>query len=152
MYAGFMQDSTSENLDYCKNLIKTQDYARFLQCAFAPEAIPYYALDAELRHIHDHVSEEMIGHIRYAWWQESLVAIGEGKPRQHPVLLMLAASRISNDALIKLVESYREAWPELPKNPPELEVNNARWQKAGRVIAANKTKPRWWLVMKLLIV
>jgi phytoene/squalene synthetase len=152
MYAHSMQVSTSENLDYCKNLIKAQDYVRFLQCAFAPHAYSYYALMAELAHIHDHVSEEMIGHIRYAWWQESIVAIGEGKPRQHPVLLMLAESNIDNALLIQLVESYREAWPELPQNPPELAVDNPRWKEAARIIAAHGAKPKWWLLVKLMCV
>ncbi len=151
MYADSMQDSTSENLDYCKNLIKTQDYARFLQCGFYPAALPYYALDAELRHIHDHVREEMIGHIRYAWWQESVVAIGEGKAREHPVLRALAASGIENALLVQLVESYREAWPELPQHPPELPVEDARWHKAGRIIEAHGAKPRWWLLLRLLL-
>ena len=125
-------------LSYCKDMVRKYDYARYLQCAFAPTAYAYYALAAELAHIHDHVSEEMIGHIRYAWWQESIVAIGEGKPHQHPVLLMLAESGISNELLVKLVECYREAWPELPKNPPELEVADARWQKAGRIISKHR--------------
>lgn len=151
MYAGFMQDSTSENLNYCKNLIKTQAYARFLQCAFAPEAIPYYALDAELRHIHDHVKEEMIGHIRYAWWREELDKLGQAH-QQHPVLQMLATSGIAKEALITLVDAYRDAWPNLPEHTPELEIKNPRWKKAGGIIAANKLKPRWWLVMRLLFV
>lgn len=146
-----MQVSTSENLDYCKNLLKTQDYARYLQCAFAPHTLPYYALDAELRHIHDHVSEEMIGHIRYAWWQESIVAIAEGKKREHPVLRALEESKLDPLLLIALVECYREAWPQMPQHPPELAVSDRRWQKAGRIISAHGTKPRWWLLVKLLL-
>ena len=61
-----MQISTTDHLEYCKQLIKKHNYARYLQLAFAPErvkgsVIGYYALDAELKHIHHHVSEEMIG-------------------------------------------------------------------------------------------
>lgn len=134
-------------------MIKTHDYARYLQCAFYPPAIPYYALNAELRHIHHHVSEEMIGHIRYAWWQESIDAIAEGKPRDHPVLQSLAASGIDNSLLVKLAESYREAWPELPQNPPELAVEDARWQKAGQIIAAHGCKKnRLFLLVKLIFI
>ena len=148
MYAVCMENSS---LTYCKDMVRKMDYARYLQCAFAPEAIPYYALVAELKHIHDHVSEEMIGHIRYAWWQEAVEALGSGSPRQHPVILSLAASGISKTLLVKLVESYREAWPELPQNPPELAVDNPRWQKAGRIIANHKGA-KWQLAFKLLFV
>lgn len=137
-------------LSYCKDMVRGHDYARYLQCAFAPQTYAYYALEAELAHIHQHVSEEMIGHIRYAWWQESMDALREGKPRQHPVLLALAESGIANEVLVKLVESYREAWPELPEYPPELEVNDARWRRAGDIIAKH-TGPRWWLVVRLLL-
>ncbi len=148
-----MEDSTSDPIQYCKNLIKTHDYPRYLQCAFAPEAIPYYALDAELKHIHQHVSEEMIGHIRYAWWRESLDALAEGKPRQHPVLVALADGGIAPATLTALVDRYREAWPEMPENPPELTVDNVCWQRAESIIARHRAnygnKRRLWLVIRL---
>jgi hypothetical protein len=149
MYAGLMEVSTSDNLEYCKNLIKTHDYGRYLQCAFAPETIPYYALDAELKHIHHHVSEEMIGHIRYAWWAENIDALPVA--RQHPVLQALAAVGIEKLLLMQLVDHYREAWPDLPKNPPELNIDNVRWNNAGRIIK-NHQGAKWRLVFKLLFV
>ena len=138
-------------LSYCKDIVRKYDYARYLQCAFAPHAYSYYALMAELAHIHDHVSEEMIGHIRYAWWQESMDALAEGKPRGHPVLQALAESGIDNAMLIKLVEAYREAWPNLPEKPAELPMNNLRWIRAGEIIK-HHTGAKWWLLMKLLLV
>lgn len=150
MYAGFMQVSTKDDLEYCKNLIKMSDYARYLQCGFYPPAIPYYALEAELRHIHHHVSEEMIGHIRYAWWREAMDTLGAAH-QQHPVLKMLAASGIEKELLVQLVDSYREAYPALPEHPPELPVADVRWAKAGQVIAAHKGA-RWRLLLKLLII
>jgi len=154
-----MKDSTSDNLAYCKNLVKTQDYPRFLQCAFLPEALQvvaysYYALDAELRHIHQHVTEEMIGHIRYAWWSESVEALPIA--RQHPVLMALSQTSIDQSILVKLVESYREIYPGMPLDAPELVIENARWQKAGHIIAKHRARheknARLWLIVKLLFV
>lgn len=145
-----MKVSTSADRKYCQNLIKTHDDARYLQCAFDKTAIPYYALEAELKHIHHHVEEEMLGHIRYAWWREALDRLGAPDQR-HPVLQELAQSGIAKEQLIALVDAYREAYPALPENPPELPVTNARWHKAGRIIAAHRGA-RWRLILKLLFV
>ena len=159
MYADSMQVSTSENTEYCKNLIKTHDYARYLQCAFLPEimrdaAYGYYALDAELAHVHHVVSEEMIGHIRYAWWQESIEGLNTPAQRQHPVLLTLAGSGIEQEALA-LVISYREVYPELPEVARALEFDNEKWRRAGQVIAAHGQRygngAKLWLIIKLLL-
>ena len=154
-----MQNSTEENLNYCKNLIRTVANARRLQLAFLPpelatRATAYYALDAELRHIHQHVSEEMIGHIRYAWWREAMDHIAAGKPQQHPVLITLAESGIEKDTLTALVDVYRETWPELPSHTPELAINHARWNKAGEIISRHRAKhgSHLGLIVRLLLV
>lgn len=150
-----MQVSTSENFQYCKNLIKTHDYTRYLQCAFAPEPLRaqvygYYALNAELRHIHHHVSEEMIGHIRYAWWREAMDQLGSPH-QQHPVLQALAGSGMEKKLLVQLVDCYREAYPAMPEQVPQYPIDDARWNKAGQVIAAHHGS-RVWLLLKLLVV
>ena len=137
-------------LSYCKDMVRKHDYARYLQCAFVPHAYAYYALMAELAHIHDHVSEEMIGHIRYAWWREQLDQLGAAH-QQHPVLQALSASGIARETLTLLVDCYREAWPELPQNPPELEVDDPRWKKVDKIIATHGNRSRWWLVVKLFL-
>ncbi len=176
-----MKTATSENsdyIDYCRKMVREHDYPRFLQCAFLPEkeqlkAFSYYALEAELRHIHHHVSEEMIGHIRYAWWREEIEKSGNNLSSKHPVLKALAAVSIDKEIILRLVEKYHEAWPEIPHSsdsaeryeiPPEFctvdEItksafnNNSPWQKAGRKIDNHKARYGegflWWLVIKLL--
>lgn len=158
MYALSMKDSTKDALLYCKNLIKNHDDATYLQLAFLPEerqqpAIAYYALNAELKHIHHHVSEEMIGHIRFAWWQEQVEAITQDVVRGHPVLQEIAASGVAIDSCAALVEAYREAYPAMLNNPPVLDIPEEyrRWHKAGRVIAEHRGG-RKSLIFKLLFV
>jgi len=155
MYAECMKVSTRDDLDYCKDLIKKHDHARIMQCMFLPEgerhsAFAYYALKAELEHIHDHVSQEMIGHIRYAFWAESVEQL-PANPRSHPVIRALADSGIASETLSQLVENYREAYPDLPKDPPELVLEHKKWNKAGEIIRRHKGGPLL-LIIKLLFV
>jgi phytoene synthase len=151
-----MKNSTKEDRDYCKNLIRMSVNARHLQLAFLPEDIKskaeaYYALDAELKHVHLHVSEEMIGHIRFAWWREAMDKIKSGVKMEHPVMRMLADSGIETEKLIALVDSYREAYPQMPEHPPELLVDHAKWNKAGRIIANHKGS-HLGLIFRLLFI
>lgn len=150
-----MQNSTKENLEYSKNLIRIVANERRLQLSFLPpelqkKAIAYYGLDAELKHVHQHVSEEMIGHIRYAWWREELDKLGEAH-QKHPVLALLAESGLPVTQLIALVDSYRDVWPQLPAHPPELAIGHARYNKAGEVIAKHRGG-KLSLIFKLLFV
>lgn len=127
------------------------DYAHYLQCAFAPELYPLFALNCELIHVHHSVSEEMLGHIRYAWWAETVAAFD----KKHPVIEALAASGIPQDKLLALVNTYREAYPEMPANvEPLLDdaislSDKTRWNKAANIIKTH-TGGRLTLLAKLL--
>ncbi len=56
------------------------------------------AFNAEIAHIGEAVSEEMMGLIRYTWWREAIDEIYAGKPpRKHPVV----------EALQPVIQRYR---------------------------------------------
>lgn len=150
-----MTNSTTDNANYCKELVKKLDYPRYLQCAFATEYFPLFALNCELRHVHHAVSEEMIGHIRYAWWAESVETLA----REHPVLQALKWANYPTENLLTLVNHYREAYPEQPQHT-DVVLNSilslpakdkARFDKAGQVIT-NHQGGRLTLLVKLLFV
>ncbi len=152
-----MQNSTTQNVLYCKELVKKLDYARYVQCAFAPSSrsaalYAFFALNCELRHVHHAVSEEMIGHIRFAWWQESVERLFAVLPREHPVLKMLAESGFSEVELVNLVVAYREAYPEMPTKIPEPTCEGAvfaKYHKAGKLIE-NHRGNKLALIIKLI--
>lgn len=127
------------------------DYGRYLQAAFAPELYPLFALNCELMHVHHSVSEEMLGHIRYAWWEESIAAFD----KKHPVIEALAASNLPQDKLLILVNCYREAYPEMPANVGPLLDSiiplPERFHKAGNIIRNHKGG-KLTLLAKLLFV
>lgn len=160
-----------ESLTYCTQAVR--DHARdcFLLCLFAPadhrEALlTIYALDVEMVHVRRAVTEEMLGHIRYAWWQEGLEAIAAGQPpREHPVLQAAHAMGLV-PLLLPLAETYRAHYPALPPAGPadDLALSLLRercpqaeegWKKAHAVIQRHRQKfgPGWngWLSFKLLM-
>lgn len=159
------------------HIVRQHDRDRFLGALFLPlEAreplFAYYAFDHEIRRIPDIVSEEIIAHVRYAWWKESIEAIMIGhKPREHPVLQALApvliSQSLSDTALFSLLEYYRGHYPDMPADitarADEEAVELVRalspdaekgWHRARKTIQHHRDnygyKRNSWLHLKLL--
>lgn len=129
-----------------------------------------YALSLELGRIPNLVSEEMIGHIRLAWWQEAVDELYMGHaPRGQPVLQALAAviasEKLPRETLMPLMDAYRESYPDLPAQlqavfePIHLALltqqGQAGWHKADAIIRKHRQRygKGWngWLIGKLLL-
>ncbi len=153
--------------------VRTHARDSFLRTLFVPEPAremlyAFYAFDLELQKIPDNVSEEIIAHIRYAWWDESLEACD---PRGHPVLQALmplvAAGHVSVQSLSGLIDLYRNHYPHQPANDSQREEiaaallrsvrpqAEARWRRAGAAIARHRARhgkgANGWLALKLLV-
>lgn len=153
------------------------DYDRFLLSLFIPPDrrelfLGVYALNVALLGIRGLVSEEMIGHIRHAWWQEVIEGLyAGGVPRGQPVLEALAphvaAGLIPRELLMLLLQYHREhfpgAPPELDEMMKELSLalirslcphSEAPWLHAREIIRRHRLRHgcRWngWLSLKLL--
>lgn len=156
------------NNAYLLQMVRAYNQDLFWQSLFVPKdardrIFALLVLDAELCHVRSHVSEEMLVHIRYAWWEESLAAIAEGKkPREHPVLQVVAGHMLASQAL-QLVQNHRKAYPETLGIeategivsllvPAESQEN---WHSAGSVIRSHRArygkKYNSWLIIKLLL-
>jgi len=167
-----MSFTTPETLGYYTSLVKNQrrDWLRaamFLPADLREIAIAVYSLDIELEHVHHVVKEEMMGHIRYAWWQESIEALQNDIMREHPLIQALAKINIKPELLLPIVSAYRESFPEYPKDIEPL-VENAlinyfvqnneskKWAKASTIISKHRKKYGQgfdnWLLVKLLFV
>lgn len=151
------------NLPYCAQLLYDRDRDRFLHSLFVAESQrgalhALFALNVELMHVRQQVREEMIGHIRYAWWYERIEELYEGQGGQgHPVLEALQplviAGQLPKAELLALVESYRTHFPEGPHDAdkrlhrlslrlvhnlcPEAEK---RWEKAYGTIRKHRQR------------
>src|SRR5436309_9863777 len=79
-------------------LVRRHDRDRYQTALFAPaerrEALlALYAFNYEIARVRETVSEPMLGQIRLQWWREVLDAAYAGAPpRQHPVVVPLAAA------------------------------------------------------------
>lgn len=162
---------TAANPSYCADTVRKHRRDHFLLSLFVPaekrEILQAaYALDAELAHVHRAVNEEMIGQIRYAWWQEALTEIINGKPvRTHPVLQALTPEMAA--ACLPLVDLYRAHYPEFPPGHDDMieEISLSwlhetepkavpGWRKARDIIAGHRRRfgngNNGWLSLKLL--
>lgn len=166
------------NLSYCADYVYTHDRDRFLLSLFVPAAareglLTLYALNTELAQVQVKISEEMIGHIRFAWWQEAIDGLYAGTPpRGHPVLdalkIVIDNGHLPEATLSFLLEEYRGNFPGQPPDIegaiekismvficlacPEAETG---WRKAHGIIARHRRRfaQGWnsWLSLKLLI-
>jgi len=164
-------------LSYCGQEVHTHDYDRFLLSLFISASkrelfLSIYALNIELARIRGMVSEEMIGHIRHAWWQEAVDGLYAGTPpRGQPVLEALApritAGDIPKELLMPVLESYRDHFPGAPpcldqtlaqltlalirKHCPQSE---AAWMRAQQLITRHRLRhgqrKNGWLSVRLL--
>lgn len=117
--------NNADNTQYCSDLARRWHADLFLSSLFVPAETRHdlhavYAFSAEIAGIRQAVSEELLAHIRYAWWEESLALFSEGhSPRAHPVLESLAplagAGRIATDALGGIITLHRSHYPEAPQ-------------------------------------
>jgi hypothetical protein len=166
------------NLPYCALQVYEADRERFMLGLFVPEAqrpslFALYALNVELMRVRSNVSEEMIGHIRYAWWYEKLEALYEGQQLPgHPVLEelspLIAAGYLPKPQLLALAETYRAHFPEAPHDAlarlDALSLTLLRhicpqaeeaWAKANNIIRRHYERygigRRGWLAGRLLL-
>ena len=161
-------------LSHLAREVYTHDRDLFLRSLFVPadvreSMLAVYALVVELERIPQLVSEEMIGHIRYAWWQEAIEALYESKATQgHPVLEgltpLIRSGQFPSGQLISLVKAYRNAYPQPPQGRGMLirdislfMVSEAQksWIRADNTINSHRkrygNRLQSWLIIKLLI-
>lgn len=154
------------NLSHPAREVYRHDRDRFLRCLFIAPAsreafFCLYALNLELARIPQMVSEEMIGHIRYAWWYE---AIEKGETKGQPLLEAMKQAQFPRDIALKLAGTYRDAYPEGTVDPDAAALEYmgvicpqtvGAWQRAGRVIGRHRRRHggggKGWLGFKLLI-
>ena len=157
--------------------VYTHNRDLFLRAMFvSPEhreaLLTFYALIVELDKIPAGVSEEMIGHIKYAWWDEAIQGLYTGKPTQgHPVLEGLtpltSSGVLPQSALTPIIVQYRTHFPQSPHADEVIVAASRqliekldpasikRWDRADEIISSHRRRlgAGWngWLNLKLLL-
>lgn len=80
---------------YCGRQARRYDRDRFLCASMAPaeerEALfALLAFNSEIARIREIVHEPLLGHMRLAWWRDSLDGVFEGRPERHDILEALS--------------------------------------------------------------
>ena len=85
---------TADDLTYCRELVRREQYPFYLISLFTPAATRHawwvlLAFQAELAKIYYTVTNPLAGQIRLQWWRDCLVQIANGITPAHPVIRAL---------------------------------------------------------------
>jgi len=150
-----------KSLDYCRQLARSNAYGEYvcmltLKPASRRRVLPLIALDAELRQVAAKVREEMLAHIRYAWWRENIVA---KKAPEHPVLQALAGAGAAQESLAHMIDEAQTAWPKIADTHAALHAavmasldasGQERWQRGLQIVEKHGQSKKWVLPLKIL--
>ncbi|MBX3487952.1 phytoene/squalene synthase family protein [Parvibaculum sp.] len=103
----------------CFEDVRRHDHDRFLTVLLAPAPardalLALYAFNIEIARIPEAVSEPMMGQIRLQWWRETVEGLDRGETRGHAVAEALAATDISRDGLLALIDARERDLSEEP--------------------------------------
>lgn len=158
-----------EIIAYCQNEVLLHDRERYmcvlLMSAQAQEALwVLLAWNLEVAKIADSVSQEMLGHIRFAWWREAFEELAEGKPvRQHIILPQLAeiitAYQLPFEPFLQIIEARAHDLEEKPFDSLEQLENYAYntggmlmqlWQAIAGEKAGDAESGKAWALIGIL--
>jgi 15-cis-phytoene synthase len=80
----------SEAADFCAELVRSHDFARYASTLFMPSAqrralLAVYAFNVEISRVREQVSQPLPGEIRLQWWTDMLDGAGHGGVEGNPV-------------------------------------------------------------------
>ncbi len=92
-----VEKGVPHTLSYCGDMVYRQDRDRFLSAMTTPadkrEALfALYAFNLEISKVEGLVSELILGHIRFQWWQDAIEECYRGTPRRHAVVTALSSA------------------------------------------------------------
>jgi phytoene synthase len=102
--------------DFCTELVRAHDFARYATTLFAPVAqrralLALYAFNVEILRVREQVSQPLPGEIRMRWWTDMLAGAGHGGVEGNPVaaelLWAIRNHRLSVERLSRLIEEHQ---------------------------------------------
>jgi 15-cis-phytoene synthase len=109
-------DNNRDSADFCAELVRTYDFARYASTLFAPAAqrralLALYAFNVEISRVREQVSQPLPGEMRLQWWTDMLAGAGHGGIEGNPVAaeLQLAIGnwRLPVERLARLIEEHQ---------------------------------------------
>jgi 15-cis-phytoene synthase len=109
-------DGSKASADFCTELVRTHDFARYASTLFVPAAqrralLAIYAFNVEISRVREQVSQPLPGEIRLQWWTDMLAGRGHGGVEGNPVaaelLLAIRSWRLPVERLSRLIDEHQ---------------------------------------------
>jgi phytoene synthase len=109
-------ESSKAAADFCTELVRAHDFARYATTLFAPVAqrralLALYAFNVEILRVREQVSQPLPGEIRMQWWTDMLEGAGHGGVEGNPVaaelLLAIRNHRLPVGRLSRLIDEHQ---------------------------------------------
>src|ERR1700685_300091 len=106
----------SSAADFCAELVRSHDLARYASTLFVPAAhrrplLALYAFNVEISRVREQVSQPLPGEMRLQWWTDMLGGVGhggiEGNPVAAELLLAIRNWRLPVARLSRLIEEQQ---------------------------------------------
>jgi phytoene synthase len=83
-------DRATDSADFCAELVRTHDFARYASTLFVPAGqrralLALYAFNVEISRVREQVSQPLPGEMRLQWWTDMLAGAGHGGIEGNPV-------------------------------------------------------------------
>ena len=108
--------SSKAAADFCTELVRAHDFARYATTLFAPVAqrralLALYAFNVEILRVREQVSQPLPGEIRMQWWIDMLAGAGHGGVEGNPVAAELKLAirdwRLPVERLSRLIDEHQ---------------------------------------------
>ena len=109
-------DDGRASADFCAELVRAHDFARYASTLFMPAAqrralLALYAFNVEISRVREQVSQPLPGEMRLQWWTDMLAGAGHGGVEGNPVaaelLLAIRNWRLPVERLSRLIDEHQ---------------------------------------------
>jgi 15-cis-phytoene synthase len=109
-------DDTRASADFCAQLVRSHDFARYASTLFVPAAprralLAVYAFNVEISRVREQVSQPLPGEMRLQWWTDMLAGAGHGGIEGNPVAAELKAAirdwQLPVERLSRLIDEHQ---------------------------------------------
>jgi phytoene synthase len=109
-------DGLPDSADFCAQLVRTHDFARYASTLFVPAGerralLAIYAFNVEISRVREQVSQPLPGEMRLQWWTDMLAGAGHGGIEGNPVAaelrLAIESWRLPVERLSRLIEEHQ---------------------------------------------
>jgi phytoene synthase len=109
-------DGLADSADFCAQLVRTHDFARYASTLFVPAGerralLAIYAFNVEISRVREQVSQPLPGEMRLQWWTDMLAGEGHGGIEGNPVAaelkLAIQDRHLPVERLSRLIDEHQ---------------------------------------------